>query len=472
MARRHSPARPGWQDVGRYIPVPAVILLAHIIGGASEALEAGVVTALLGAMLAGLLWTGRIRLGRTYLAGVRVPIVCFSLVLILAFLSVMPGGGVLSSSWIADRAGLDTLSVDPEATWAEIVKLTGLAAVFVLAHRAARHRQRAAFTLRLIAWASTLWAVWALILYAGGADGGGPARLGGTFVSPNVAGCMLAIGWFCWLGASVLGVGRHRDSPPRISLAQAVVGLVLVTALLLTASRSSIVLTVVLSLIVVGPVLLRRAKAARALTWPRLAAGCAAAVLGLGILGQSSAGVIVRIADLAEEVENRREILRTYTGIVDQAPALGHGLGTVPRISRLLLTPGNDAVMWNVRATHNLLLQWWIEMGLVGLTLAALGLASLLWIVRPRSGDPWPLATPVACVSAFILLQGLVDYSAQIYSICLSWAFLLGLAYSSRITPMSDRTASDRSGPSAGTRPALVASPPNESHSVRQADRS
>lgn len=446
MVRRQSHARSGRFEIVRYLPVPGLLLLAHLTGGADGPVEAGGITALLGAMFAWSVWTGRLRLDAPYVSGLRVPLVCLGLLLSLALVSVAPGSGVLASGWIADRAAIDTLSVDPEATWVEIVKLTGLGVVFVLAHRTARRAGRADRSLRVIAWLSTVWAVWALVLYAG-ADGGapGPSRLSGTFVSPNVAGCLLAIGWFCWLGLAVPKLARDGPRGPAFGLADAASGLVLAAALLLTASRSAIGLTLVLSLAGAAPTLVDRFRTGRRWTPAQRVVGCASALLGIVILARSSGALFIRMGDLASEAANRRALLETYGAVMDQAPVLGHGLGTVPRISRLLLTPQNDAVLWNVRAVHNLVLQWWIETGVVGLALAAAGLACVIGsVLRPGRDRPARLAMPVACVSAFILLQGMVDYSAQIYSICLTWTFLLGLAYSLRTTPMSSRAASGR----------------------------
>lgn len=427
MSPQHLPARPGRTDYLKVLPVPALLTVAHLAGGAGGMVEAGIVTAVL-AILCGLAFAGRrLSPGRAYISGLRIPAIAAGVVILLGVLSVTPGSGRLAGGWIADAAGLSTLSVDPEATWVELIKMMGLATVFIIAQRYAATPARLTATLRLLVWMTVGWAGWALVLYAGlGTSGGAAPRLTGTFVSPNVAACALSLGLLCWMSLLAMKASRSGLASRLLMIGA---GVMLAGALLLTASRSAIVLMAVLSVCLQAPT-----------AWARLKARLATAALpnvttllgaaGLAVLALSAGVFVVRLGALREEAQNRLDIIGAYTEAALANPLLGQGFGAVPRISRLLLSAENDSFLWNVRAVHNLPLQWIIEAGLIGSVAAAIALVALIAIpVRRLAPRNRRQLAPIILVSAFMLGQGLVDYPAQIYSLALTWAFLLGLTY-------------------------------------------
>lgn len=419
-----------WRDAAWLGQGPVLVALGHLIGGGGGLLESAALT-LAAALVAGMAFArGRLDLEPDYLRSLRLAGAAFIVLLALALVSVTPGSALLAAGWITERAGLSTLSVDPEATWVEIVKLCGLALLFILAYRHASNVSRLSWTLRVMAGLTALWACWALILLATGARGGdGVDRLSGTFASPNVAASVLAAGLFCLMALQALKGGRRSVGFRSSDLFAAWCALAIGGALILTASRSGVMIfTLLAGGWLIAPLMDRN----------RLAEQPARRKLVLGLAGFAAAalfawtgsGLLERIGGLGDEAANRKVIIATYSEAARESPVFGHGLGSTPRISRLLITPENDAVMWTIRAAHNLPVQWWLETGLVGLGLAALLAALLLGgAVRRLAPVPRRALSPLLLISAFMLLQGLVDYAAQVYSVALMWAFIVGLVH-------------------------------------------
>ncbi|MBB5746348.1 O-antigen ligase [Brevundimonas variabilis] len=410
--------------------MPVLVTGAHLAGGASGQFEATLLTAVIALIGAYGFVRGRVGLTTAYWRDLRGPAVAFAGLLVLAVVSVIPGSDWLASGWIAERAGLNTLSIDPEATWVEIVKLLGLLVIFLLAYRHASTAERMTSTLHRLVWLTVGWALWALILFAMSARSvDGIARLTGTFVSPNVAACVLSLGLLCWMTLIDRQLQSRKGALNAGLLTSVAAGVILAGTLLLTASRSAILIMALLGAIWAGRrvwtwLTHRSVLRGRRLLLTGLVLG------GLLVVAYSASAVLLRMGSVGEEVTNRSVIMATYAEAVSANPVFGQGLGTVPRISRLLLTPENDGVMWNVRAVHNLALQWILEAGVVGLLMALIGGVWLVLVTVARlRPDMRTAMLPLFMVSGFMLLQGMVDYPAQIYSVALVWAFLLGLVY-------------------------------------------
>lgn len=450
MSRQHRPVRQVWIDYLKVAPVPAVIILAHLAGGAGGVAEAGMVTAII-SVIGGLAFASR-RLypSRAYVAGLRLPAIGLGVVLALGLISVLPGSDRLSTGWIAELAGLSTLSVDPEATWLEVLKILGLLTVFVLAQRYASSPERMVFTLQIMVWTTVGWAAWSLALFAMAPTGHAPiARLAGTFVSPNVAACVLSVGILSWM---TLASMKSAKSGTASRLVMIGAGIVLAGALLLTASRSAIILLSILSACLWTPAMWRALKTRLSGVGAPLT-GAILGTAGLVIVVSGAGAFMVRMGGIGQEVASRLTIMGAYAEAVSANPLFGQGLGTVPRISRLLLSAENDAVMWNVRAVHNLPLQWLVEAGFVGTVAAGSGLIALMVVtVRRLTHRDRRRLAPLLLVSAFMFGQGLVDYPAQIYSVALSWAFVLGLTYAwASVT--AEQPSSGRRGGSSSSSP-------------------
>lgn len=213
--------------------------------------------------------------------------------------------------------------------------------------------------------------------------GTGPARLEGTFGSPNYAGSFLSL-----LLAPALGVLLTRSSPRLKWLAAAAFTCGLV-ALILTFSRGSWVVFVSSALLL------------GAFTWRRGWLSPAIPVLGLvvtaglGLLFGSS--VLARLfEDDAGSAESRGPLLSIAFRMVGDNPLLGVGTNNFALHIEQYLTPSFDAE-W-VYVVHNKYMLVWAETGLVGLLAFVLVLLFTLrqgwtcWKLNDRLLSPIALA--------------------------------------------------------------------------------
>jgi O-antigen ligase len=114
------------------------------------------------------------------------------------------------------------------------------------------------------------------------------------------------------------------------------------------------------------------------------------------------------------------------------APIGGYGLGTFDTIHRILMDTSNFSSMWTVRATHNVVIQWLEEAGLMGAlpmfgTIAAIMIITL-WRGLRRTRMTFVLFALVAANLA-VLVHGMTDFALQTPSFALMWSYLLGLQF-------------------------------------------
>ena len=113
-------------------------------------------------------------------------------------------------------------------------------------------------------------------------------------------------------------------------------------------------------------------------------------------------------------------------------PWQGYGLGTFREALMPAMTREDLWLLWNLGAAHNVLLQWMLETGVVGLALVIAMTAALMVALSPfplkRSlpGRGRPIG--ILAFSIVLMLHNMVDYSLQIGSVAALWALLLGLA--------------------------------------------
>lgn len=410
------------------IAIPGLLLFGHLTGGAN-----GVVAGLLFAMSASGLGLALLFWERSPVPQRFVSLVIWTGVpagALMAFvaLSALPGSGALGGGRLSELVGGGSLSLDPQATWLEFVKLLGLAATALLAERVASSARRLRQTIWALIWVGGAWTVWALLLLAINAGSTGVTRLSGGFVSPNVAGAVIVITLLLLVGECRPQPAGQGRSSGRDRWIVAALGIVLVAGLALTASRACATLGLSLAAGLWlwprrGP-LWQQARQSRFRSIElRVLIGC-----GLGAAMLSAGSLVARLPQTGTAAVDRWSILEVYAGAAAQSPLTGHGLGAASALSRLLLTPENYAVFWNVRAAHNLFVQWWVETGLLGVALWGgamifLGFRTLTGLGKPgRSAMAGPIAALV-----FLVLHGQVDYELQIYSVALTAAYLTGL---------------------------------------------
>jgi hypothetical protein len=90
------------------------------------------------------------------------------------------------------------------------------------------------------------------------------------------------------------------------------------------------------------------------------------AILCFAVLVMSSGVTAARLSGVDGALANRREIVSIYLGQLAELPWTGFGLGTFRHFNNLLIAPGQNEVLWDLGALHNVLLQWIFEAGYVG----------------------------------------------------------------------------------------------------------
>lgn len=418
------------RDLALVAPPVALLWIGHLVGGASGPVAAAWLTAAFAAVAAGALAANVAVPGPAARRLLLRPIILYAVLALFVGLSLAPGSAALATGPWHARVGAGTLSLHPAATALELLKLGGLAAAFVLALACAASRRRLRLTLRIFTAFAVVWALVALAAYAVGGSGPEARRLSGAFVSPNVAASVLGVALFVAVAAGRRGGDRKSGAPVLAAAAVAVLG----AALLLTASRFAV--AAVLLLGAPAAVAAGRDAWARAVGLRARLVLAAAGVAGFAALAAAAPRLLSRVGTAGEAVVDRLAVMGAFAQAAVAAPLFGYGLGAASALSRLLLTPGTYPVLWNVRAAHNLGLQWLVEGGLVGAVLA-LGVLILVLGVAVRGRDlgqdarSWPLFGAVALV----LVHGQIDYAPQIYSVALTFAFLLGLVFGRAAAP-------------------------------------
>lgn len=419
------------------VAAPIVLFGAHLLGGASDPVLAAVATAAM-AVLALVTVLGRdAAFTYRYVRTLALPAILGIGLVLLILWSVHPSSRSGPPALLRGGLELRTLSIDPSATWVELMKLFGLAAAFLVARPLGADRARLRATARLMMLFGAAWTAWAITLFVIQPDADAHQRLSRPFVSPNIAAAWISVSLL--FGAFVaIEAKRRADRAAFARVVAVLLGLLLTIGLVLTGSRSTIAIMVVIG----GGALLAAGLARRR-------AGSVRTALPISVLGGvgvvlAAAGIdlLQRFTRLGVDAVDRWAIITTYAEAARQSPWFGYGMGSAPRLSRLLLSPENETAFWSIRAVHNLPVQWWLESGLVGLALAAALLLSLLAAVfrglHSRSARHlWPLLM----VTGLFLAQGMVDYAAQIYSLSLTWAFSLGLVYSASTSDLWRRKA-------------------------------
>ncbi len=147
--------------------------------------------------------------------------------------------------------------------------------------------------------------------------------------------------------------------------------------------------------------------------------------------------VLSRLADTSLDAADRWTIWSAYGSAFLQSPLYGFGLGSAPVLAKMAVTPDTYDAMWNIRAVHNVYLQWLVEGGIIGAVLMFATLACLLAVaVKGATRGAFQSLAPFLAVDLVFLLQGLVDYPLQIPSVAMMWALLLGLQTGIAVRPV------------------------------------
>jgi O-antigen ligase/tetratricopeptide (TPR) repeat protein len=281
-------------------------------------------------------------------------------------------------------------------------------------------------------------------------------RCFGTFANPDHFGDYLAMVWSFALSGmlfpNILGKVRDRIAVPILC---GTVGLVVLAALLATASRGGWLAAIVGSTTILllaarlpaetRPALLRQhSRAARAI----VLGGALVAVLFIASLFTSNASrgtATDRLHDAMhrESVGDRFKVARQTIPMIRQFPIFGVGLGAWPEIYPKYAPPPWDGVFMN--AVHDEYVQFIAETGLIGLLLG--GGILLFAALRIESGiagiggDLFPIAAACTGALAAIAVHSIFDFPLRVPANALLAVICLALLL--RMLPAKTRPGSD-----------------------------
>jgi O-antigen ligase len=421
------PPRDGWIAIAGV----ALIYAAHMFYGAlinDAAMMVNIVAALL---LAGVLASPRLRDDLLRLKGLAVPAGLFALVILIAIWTLTPWTpGGAHPVWAYVGVGPPASTIDKSATIMEIIKLLGLACVFLLGAAAGARDERARYAVQLTIVAGVVFGIWALVNAATTAayDGGGH-RLEAHFLNANTAGTVFAV--LVMLAVTelvrrLLSTGRGQKL--RTALLPAAAVLALAICLFDTASRGALAAFLVGLLAYLGfQVRSGRLKVTRALL-----AAAGAAVLLLAITAVAGEVLIDRLIASGGGDVARLETWQAHWQSFLASPLFGYGLGAAETINKTLLSPQNYQYLWLIRAPLNVYLQWLEEAGLIGAIPMFLCIGVIIvQTVRgqARRSRMTGLIAGLLAVDVIFLVHGATDFGLEVTSVAAFWAWLLGLQF-------------------------------------------
>ena len=412
----------------------AIVFVAVLAFGASDVATAATFSGVYGLFLVGLLASCRwARRDLVRLPGLRTQALLFA-VLILAVLWPLtpwgPGGPHPVWRYLSPTGG--SLTIDRSAVLLSVLQLLGLACVFVAARIIGLSEQRGRWFFRIVVLVIGAYAAMAFIDYVGLRP---TPRLTATLLSPNTAATVLGGGLLLTLVA--LG-NRLRRFPGLSALvrgdieatAALAAAAVLTTALLLTASRAGAASTLVaVALFLIWEALAQRHR----LKVASLLGGLALVLLVAGLALRSINPLAERLGGAGSDVAVRAAIFKPHWEAFLSSPWSGFGLGTFNSINQLITDSHSLQTLFNVRAAHNLYLQWLEEGGVVGsLAMLALFVAIIAPVVKQAfsAGAVGAWSRAVVCGAVLFLLHGMTDFALQVPAVQALVAMTLGVAMS------------------------------------------
>lgn len=430
-----------------------VVVLAALPMGANRDWSWGpivVAVALLGLAVAAGLGT---RAGFDVADAERKPllwlIALFGLFLLVVLLQMSSWGATTASAWFYETAGrlldksttpVPTLAVDAERN--SLLKSLACGAIFLIARAFGRRNSRARLFLLMFVGSAVLVMIYGVIMqvttqscYVGGyvKKEGGYLPLGegclmsGTFVNSNSFAAYMGMG----IVAAVALIFAHRPrrrsalsypsaedggviaSVTGLRLAMLAACLLLLSGILISASRAGFVATLVGTTIVVA-LLMRGRWHLRPGLW-RFVVAALALVLVVAVF---AGGALIAKSMKGHELGGRIDIWMASLGALRESPWLGWGLGSFADIYTVLqpaaLTQPNDLA-------HSTPLEFLVELGipgaLVAFAIVLLPLAACLRAALDGDSNSRYLAAAAFATPVVPILHSFIDFSLQMPAI-------------------------------------------------------
>lgn len=365
-------------------------------------------------------------LGR--MRGLAAPAVLFGLVLLVGLIQLTPWApGGPHPVWAYIGRGPGSTTVDRSSTVAELIKLLGLACIFLVGALTGASDRRARTSVHVVLGLSLLLALWAFFGSVTGSAQPGERRLEGHFLNANTAGTFMAC--MLVLGVAVL-TRRLRTAKPeeRVvrSLPIAAISLTFAICLLMTASRGATG-ALVAALLALGALQMvsSKVKITRALL-----AGVGGLVVGAMTFLVAGDLVVDRFLRTESGTMLRTTVWAEHWHAFLASPLLGYGFGTSEAVNKTLISASNYSALWSIKAILNVYLQWLEQAGLLGAiamfgTIASIIITTLTGALR-RSRMTLLLFGLLAADVVF-LVHGFTDFALDAYSMAAMWSYLLGL---------------------------------------------
>lgn len=408
-----------------------LIFLAHLAYGALRVEASLIAVAASALLLLVCVAVPAIRRDLLRINGLALPAGLFALVLIAGLISLTPFGpaGVHPVwAYVGETPGAAT--IDRSATVLEVIKLAGLGCIFLVGVATGAADQRAKTAVNLAIALSAIFGLWAFFTFTTGLQFQTQrGRLEGTLMSPNTAGTFFAMMVVVTLGPLLRDLrGVRAGQALQKATGYWAALLILVGCLLATASRGA-ALGAAVGVVGLVVILLFAGRVGWSRVTLIMLTSIIAALAGLYFLGER---LLDRFAFFEESAIGRAEMFSMHWRAFLAAPIGGYGLGTFDTVHRILMDTSTFSSMWTVRATHNVVIQWLEEAGLVGAlpmfgAIAAVMIITLWRGVR-RTRMTFVLFALVAANLA-VLVHGMTDFALQTPSFALMWSYLLGLQF-------------------------------------------
>lgn len=359
----------------------------------------------------------------------------FAILMLVTAWALTPfGPGGPHPVWLYVEPNGGAITVDRSSLILNLVRLGGLACLFLAAQiiGSSETRRRALFWFMLVALGA--YAALAILQHVGVRATG---RMTATLLSPNTLATLMGV---CAVFAAMFVTQFIQRAGGRLSLDKlpldAGISLALLAvfavALAFTGSRGGIFATVVSLAIFLIWQVLAQGKRGRVVV---MIGGAAVLLAAVGLAMRSADITAARLENLDGDVATRQAIFAAHWQAFKASPWFGYGLGSFPAVNQMVMTSETLRVLFDVRATHNLYLQWLEEAGLVG-ALSMLGLLGVLvWQVGAAANKPGTsgaLARAAIASTVLVLLHGMSDFAVQAPALQALFAVGLGaLAVSS-----------------------------------------
>ncbi|MEL6414181.1 MAG: O-antigen ligase family protein, partial [Pseudomonadota bacterium] len=270
------------------------------------------------------------------------------------------------------------------------------------------------------------------------------SRLSAGFGSPNTAATLFGITLLLAIAKLTVRFQNARfNARPRgdriallaqYEFASITVILIAFGCLIFTVSRAGIAVSLVAIIGLSGVELYRMRRRGRFsfLHGRRTMLGIAAVsalVLILAVSGELNQRTQ---ESLFENSSGRVETFKIYWNVFLEKPWFGHGLGSFNAINDQITTLENAPTLHPLGAVHNVILQWLVQQGIMGVLAMTLVFGMIFYpIVRALmlpSSKPRNFLRLTIAITFLVFAHGMVDYALEIPSIMWTYSYILGLA--------------------------------------------